>query len=82
MNVDLESYAPGRPAKPETVEKMKQMLAYIKKEPGIMSARLAKAVGITSQECSNLATRLEKKGLITIGKADNRALVYTLVDAG
>jgi DNA-binding MarR family transcriptional regulator len=80
MDVDLESYAPGRPAKPETVAKMKEMLARIKDHPGIMSARLAKDVGLTSQECSNLATRLQKKGLITIGKADNRALVYTLVE--
>jgi hypothetical protein len=82
MNVDLASYAPGRPAKPETVEKMQKMLGRIKECPGIMSARLAKDVGLSSQECSNLASRLQKKGLITIGKAENRALVYTLANEG
>jgi DNA-binding MarR family transcriptional regulator len=60
---------------------MKEMLREIGKEPGIMSARLARKVKLTSQECSNLAARLARRNLIVVGKAPNRALTYTLTEA-
>lgn len=66
MNVDLETFGPGRPLLPETQAKMKAMLRLIEKEPGIRSAKLARAIKVSSQECANLSRKLESRGLIRV----------------
>lgn len=75
--MDLNSYAPGRPPFPQTMETLEEMVKQIREEPGIPSAKLAKKVGLTSLQCSTFAKRLAKQGFIEIQKKD-RALVYTI----
>jgi DNA-binding Lrp family transcriptional regulator len=78
--LSFENYGPGRPPKTETMTRMKKMLAEIEKEPGIPSAKLARKVGIESQECATLAKRLAVRGFILIETRDN-ALTYTINEA-
>jgi Mn-dependent DtxR family transcriptional regulator len=78
MTIDLNSYGPGRPLLPATKKTMEEMIRLIGEDPGIRSAKLAKQVGLSSLQCAIFAKRLEKKGLITIGRSE-RALTYTLV---
>jgi len=66
MNIDLETFGPGRPLLPETQAKMKSMLRHIQKEPGIRSAKLTRLVKISSQECANLSRKLEHRKLIRV----------------
>lgn len=77
--MDLNTYSPGRPPLPETMDLMKRMVKAIQKEPGIKSAKLAKNLNIASLRCSVLAKRLAKQGAIRIDKADDRALTYTAI---
>lgn len=60
------NYGPGRPPFPETRETMLRMLERIQAEPGIPSAKLARELGIESSQCSTLARRMEKWGLLKI----------------
>lgn len=62
----LTNYGPGRPPFPETKETMRRMLERIQAEPGIPSAKLARELGIGSTQCSTLARRMEKWGLLEI----------------
>ncbi|HVJ70560.1 MAG TPA: winged helix-turn-helix transcriptional regulator [Sphingomicrobium sp.] len=79
MKIDLEHYGPGRPPLPETMDRMKRMVREIQKEPGIMSAKLARKLGISSLECAALARRLERRKILKIERAD-RALTYFVTD--
>lgn len=76
MNVDFETFGPGRPLLPETQKKMKTMLSLIKKEPGIRSAKLARAIQVSSQECANLSRKLEQRGLIRVESSANVRQYY------
>lgn len=79
MKFDLTHYGPGRPPLPETLALMQRMLREIEREPGIMSAKLARRLDIPSLECATLANRLKKRGFITVGRS-GRARTYTLND--
>ena len=81
MNVELETFGPGRPLLPETQAKMKSMLKHIGKEPGIRSAKLARLVSVSSQECANLSRKLEHRGLIRV-QSSAGARQYYLVEQG
>ena len=77
--MDLNTYSPGRPPLPETMELMKRMVKAIQKEPGIKSAKLAQAMKIPSLRCSVLAKRLARQGVIRIDRGDDRSLSYTAI---
>jgi Mn-dependent DtxR family transcriptional regulator len=79
MNVELDTFGPGRPLLPETQAKMKTMLRHIQKEPGIRSAKLARMTKVSSQECANLSRKLEKRGLIRV-ESSAGARQYYLVE--
>ncbi len=79
MKLDLEHYGPGRPPLPETLARLNKMIKEIGKEPNIPSAKLAKLLGINSQECAALARRLEKRGFLVVDH-QKRALTYRLMD--
>jgi Mn-dependent DtxR family transcriptional regulator len=66
MTIEFDTFGPGRPLLPETQEKMRAMLRHIKKEPGIRSAKLARLVKVSSQECANLSRKLEHRGMISV----------------
>jgi hypothetical protein len=76
--MDLNTYAPGRPPKPETMTEMQKMVKVIKAEPGIRSAKLAQKLGMTSLRCAMLGRRLAKQGKIVIERQPDRALAYRL----
>lgn len=78
MNVDLETFGPGRPLLPETQAKMKTMLRHIQKEPGIRSAKLARVIKVTSQECANLSRKLEGRGLIRVESSAGARQYYLI----
>ena len=81
MKLDVANYGPGRPPLPDTIAKMNKMLRIIEKSPGIKSAKLAREIGIKSNQCSILAHRLAKKGFVTITKDAEKSLVYRLAHA-
>ena len=76
--MDLNNYGPGRPPTPETMETLQSLVDVIRKNPGMPSGRIAKMIGISSFRCSQLARRLEKRGMVRV-QLVNRALTYELV---
>lgn len=81
MNVDLDTFGPGRPLLPETKGKMMTMLRLIRKEPGIRSAKLARAIKISSQECANLSRKLEQRDLIRVESSAGARQYYLTEEA-
>jgi Mn-dependent DtxR family transcriptional regulator len=80
MQVDLETFGPGRPLLPGTQAKMKAMLRLIQKEPGIRSAKLARAIKVSSQECANLSRKLEQRKLIRVESSAGARQYYLIED--
>jgi Mn-dependent DtxR family transcriptional regulator len=80
MNVEFETFGPGRPLLPETQKKLRSMLSHIQKEPGIRSAKLARLLKVSSQECANLSRKLEHRGLIRV-ESSAGARQYYLTEA-
>lgn len=75
----LENYGPGRPPNPLTMKTLEALVEAIKKNPGMPSGRIAKMLGISSFRCSQLARRLEKRGMVQV-QLVNRSLTYTLIE--
>ena len=81
MQIEFETFGPGRPLLPETQKKMKAMLSIIQKEPGIRSAKLARAIKVSSQECANLSRKLEGRGLIRVESSAGARQYYLTEEA-
>lgn len=77
MKIDVNTYGPGRPSLPQTIKTMEKMVELVQAEPGIPSAKLARKLGLDSLQCSTLAKRLAKQGILVIEKP-NRALTYRI----
>ena len=77
--MDLNNYGPGRPPSPLTMKTLEALVEAIRENPGMPSGRIAKTLGITSFQCSQLARRLEKRGFVRV-KMVNRFLTYELVE--
>lgn len=75
---ELYSYAPGRPPNPETLKQMEFILKAVRKDPGVRSAKIAQDLKVKSARVSTLARRLEKKGLLLVGRCEDGALAFHL----
>lgn len=77
--MDLNNYGPGRPPTPETMKTLEALVEVIRQNPGTPSGRIAKMLGISSFRCSQLARRLEKRGMVRV-QLVNKSLIYELVE--
>jgi hypothetical protein len=66
----------GRPLTPESLARIRKLLAIVAKKPGISNVAVAYRLEMGTLKCSVLGKRLEQQGFLEIRRSEDGGLLY------